>query len=111
MATKAAGWPRFVLRTLQEEIDLLNYDLFGSDKHTRQFKYSTSASIYLRQSLQHLVFVGQPNRHGIIFITCSNQIPSLDYEHAWSTDIIVNQRVYEMENRFPDLTFEIEQHD
>lgn len=102
---KGLTWPRFMLRSIEEEIDLLNHDLFGRKRHPNRFRYLITTTTYVRQSMEELVFVGNPGR--ITFISCGMK---LDQEYSYCTNHVVNKRIYNMERRFPDLTFEIKEH-
>jgi len=104
MSKTGVVWPRFMLRCIEEEIQLLNHDLFGKPKHPKRFRYLIPTTMYVRQSMEELVFVGNPGR--ITFISCGRK---LDQEYSYCSNHVVNNRIYNMERRFPDLTFEIKE--
>ncbi len=104
MSRKGLIWPRYMLRSIEDEIQLLNHDLFGKTRNPNRFRYLIPTTTYVRQSMEELIFVGNPGR--ITFISCGMK---LDQEYSYCSDYVVNNRVYNMERRFPDLTFEIKE--
>lgn len=77
MSRKGLVWPRFMIRSIEDEIQLLNHDLFGKAKNSNRFRYLIPTTTYVRQSMEELIFVGNSGR--ITFISCGMK---LDQEHS-----------------------------
>lgn len=124
-------WPRIILRTLEGEIESLNYALFGKrweflpevfdaqqkvwmPNHSEVYVGGTEKSPFRyltkgdRQSIPELVFCGKPPGGKTTLITCAAS-PHLFIQRPFYPCLnkTINKHIREMERRFPSMCFDV----